>query len=289
MTKRGYGLLPKIAVGTQWMQSQQPKRPVRGLTRLSNLLHRWLPPFQGVARLADGIQMELDSRDSTQRALLIMGCYQPALTHLLRQHTPIGGYCLDIGANLGFFTLAFAAWAGAQGQVAAFEANPALLEAIRHNVHLNAAEQVEVVPQAVHDTAGVLTFYVAAAAGKSSVLQSHVPQPIQTLTVDTITVDEFIESRGWPRLDVIKMDIEGNDCRALLSARQSITKYRPFVVFEYWYSTPADITEAVVRMFEDAGYTLCLLQPDGKQMPFVWQQRQNDRRNVDVVCIPGNG
>lgn len=116
---------PIIARSTRWLQARFSQRPIKGLTRVSNLLSRWLPPYQGVVHLEDGIYMQPDSRQPAERWLLYSGNYQPALTLILKQRTPSGGYCLDIGANLGFYTIKFARWAGPTGRVVAFEANPA--------------------------------------------------------------------------------------------------------------------------------------------------------------------
>ncbi len=270
---------------TRILQARQKRHPIRGLTRLANIAHRTLPPYSGVVTLPDAIQMRLDSRISAERSLLFLGDYQPALTALLRDHTPPGAYCMDIGANLGFYGLKFARWAGTDGRVAAFEANPIMADRVQAHIALNQFQHVDVVQCAVHDSAGELEFFVSASPGKSSLHHQHVSDVAQTVKVQTITIDAYIAQQGWSRLDVMKLDIEGNDCRALLGAKQSLTQFRPFVAFEYWFSTPQVIVDELASLLSALDYTVEYLTFDGARQPCDWQPV--DRlHHVDVLCSP---
>jgi hypothetical protein len=161
--------VPPIAAGTRRLQSYQTRRALKGLTRFSNLMHRCLPAYQGVARFPDGVRMALDSTRPAERWLLYAGDYQPALTRFLKQHTPSGGVCLDIGANLGFYSLKFARWTGPHGRVMAFEANPELAERIRRQVALNQFAHVTVIENPVHRTVEPVKFLHLSRSGKSSI------------------------------------------------------------------------------------------------------------------------
>jgi FkbM family methyltransferase len=276
--------VPLIAAGTRRLQTLQPHRSLRGLRRVANVLHRLLPPYQGDIQLSDGIWLRVDSNDPAERWLLYSGNYQPALTSLLQQHTPAGSFCIDVGANLGFYTLKLARWAGSRGRVTAFEANPLLVERIRENVTLNRFMNVDIAGEAVHDQTGVITFYVSDSHGKSSVHAEQVTRPSQTLVVQAITIDDYIRQHGWRQLDVIKLDIEGNDCYALLGASESLRRFRPFIVFEYWYNTPSDVATAAFDLLDTLNYSLSCLLLDGRQTPFSRETRSDG--HVDVVCLP---
>jgi FkbM family methyltransferase len=226
--------------------------------------------------------MLVDSNQPAERWLLYSGNYQPALTHILRQHTPAGGYCLDIGANLGFYTLKFARWAGLAGQVVAFEANPAMVERIAQNVALNGYSHVNVVSAAVHNQPGSIEFYVSSSPGKSSVNQ--IDNAVKKITVPALTIDEFISERAWPRLDVVKIDIEGNDCNALLGACQTLDRFRPFVVFEYKRAVLPQIAQEAFGLLASLKYQLWSLSPGGKRLRFDWQS--SVLAHSDIICTP---
>src|SRR5579864_4839386 len=253
---RRHRIHPMLAIGrgTRWLQGRFPGRPLKGLTRFARLLDYWLPSYKGVVCLPESVAMFLDSQQSAERWLMFSGNYQPALTAALKAYVPPGGYCLDIGANLGFYTLKFARWVGRNGQVAAFEANPTLVERIRINMELNHFSNISVVSAAVHNQSGQVEFYISPNPGKSSV--NPMGNAIQKLVVPAVTIDEYVANVGWPRLDIIKMDIEGNDCTALLGARQTLTHFRPVLAFEYKSTTPPDTSREAFALLTGLNYTL---------------------------------
>ncbi|MBX3062958.1 MAG: FkbM family methyltransferase [Anaerolineae bacterium] len=275
--------LPLIASVTRWLQARQPDHPLRGLSRVSNLLARLLPAYRGVITFSDGTKMLLNSQQRAERWLIFAGSYQPSVTTWLHRHLNSGAYCIDAGANLGFYSLLMAQKVGSAGQVAVFEANPVLAARLRDQLTLNHFDQAQVVEKAVHDKADTLTFYIASDPGKSSIYADHAKVQGE-VQVQAITLDEFIEAAGWTRLDVIKMDIEGNDCYGLLGARQSLTRFRPAIIFEYSASTPADAAAAMIDMLSALRYRLSILRGDGTQTPFDWQTMTKD--HVDVIAEP---
>lgn len=282
-----------VAACTRWLQGRSPQRPIKGLTRFANALGR-VAPYQGVVTLPDGFTMHLDSRQPAERWLLYAGNYQPALTTFLKRHTPPGGTCLDVGANLGFFTLMLARHVGPRGQVVAVEANPALAQRITTDAARNGFSHVTVIEQPIHVRAEPVTFYIASAPGKSSLLAGHVAAPLQTLTLTATTIDAIAQAQHWTRLDVIKLDIEGNDCNALLGARETLARFRPAVVFEYWYTTPPGTARAAFALLDDLGYRVTVLHRDSRQTPFDWRAMCDGRAAIpssnhhDIVALPGS-
>lgn len=278
-----------IAAGTRRLQAHQSRRPLKGLTHFMNWLHRWLPAYQGVIRLANGAQMEVDSHQKTERWLLFAGDYQPALTNVLRHHTRPGAYCMDLGANLGFYTVQLAQWTGPTGRVVAFEANPAMAARVRRNVALNHFDNVTLIERPVHASIEPVSFTIMTDPGKSSIHASgSSPQALETLALEATTIDATLDQSGWQRLDVIKIDIEGNDCNALLGGRQSLAHFRPFIVFEYWYSTPPEVARSAFDLLDSLGYTLRGLLPNGREVPFDWLNPagQEARRHIDIIAEP---
>lgn len=276
--------LPIIARGTRWLQTCVPWRPIRGLARFSNWCNRHLPGYSGPITLPNGVRMAVNSAESPERWLLFSGNYQPALTYVLRQHTPPGALCLDIGANLGFYTVHFAQWAGPQGQVIDFEANPAMVERIRHNVGLNAFPNVTIVSAAVHNVAGEIAFNVAVNNGRSSIHPIHTAR--EQITVPAITIYDYADQQHWTRLDVIKIDIEGNDCQALLGARQTLARFRPLIAFEYKPGTPSAIASAAFELLDSLHYELRTLSTSGRQQGYHWRTDPPRSSDTDIVCLP---
>jgi FkbM family methyltransferase len=132
-----------------------------------------------------------------------------------------GDVVLDVGANVGAYTVLFAKWAGARGQVFAFEPAPASVAALRRLIALNGGGAVvEVVPCAAGDRTGTAAFRAEGANGANALVPSGAHDPA-ALTVRMVTLDEFCASRGI-RPRVIKLDVEGAEIDALHGARATL-------------------------------------------------------------------
>jgi len=268
------GVLGRISRG---LQATQPRRPI-GISTAVRRFHQWLPQYEGVIRLEDDLKIAVDTRIPYERNVFWVGDAQRGLTYTLRQHTPAGAYCLDVGANIGFYALKLARWAGANGRVASFEPDPNAQKRLRHNLSLNPDLQVTVIPKAVYAQAGKLEFHVAE-SGLSSVEQ--IAGAVENITVEATTIDDFMREVGWTRLDVIKIDIEGSDHSALVGARETLRRFRPFLVFEG--GAESEHTEAAFALLAELGYTLrALIKRSGAEAPFD----RNITRAYDVIAYP---
>jgi FkbM family methyltransferase len=159
---------------------------------------------------------------------------EPTVFAALKDRIGPGAIVLDIGANIGWFTMLAARWAGGAGRVYAFEPAPESLAALRRHVELNGlTERVEVIGQAVSELPGEATFYAHAFNGENSLSANHAGRvpPAETRRVTVTTVDEFCAARGVvPTL--LKIDIEGFELHALRGARRTLSKHRPSVIVE---------------------------------------------------------
>ncbi len=117
-----------------------------------------------------------------------------------------GSVVLDVGANVGIYTL-LAAKRGAR--VFAIEADRSNVEKLQHHVHLNGFDNlVTIFPFAVSDQDGTVTLYRAPGnSGHSNLFNGIDPVQVPCRTIDSL---------GLPPIDVCKMDIEGNELRALM-------------------------------------------------------------------------
>lgn len=282
MDQSSFNTTALLARCTRWLQARFSHHPLKGLTRFSNWVNRWIPPYRGTIEIQKGIKFHVNSIQSAERWLLFSGDYQPALTDVLKKYTPLGGTCLDIGANLGFYTVSMARWVSQTGHVIAFEANPDMVQRIEQNVALNQFPWVEVVSAAVNDEPGTLDFYVSNSPGKSSIHQIN--SAVDKIVVPALTIDDYSRDHGWTSLDVIKMDIEGNDCQALIGARKTLTRFRPFIIFEYKRITPTLVAKEAFALLESLNYEIWALSLDGIKTPF--DLNTTGTVHSDVMCIP---
>ena len=287
----GSSVTAAAASVTRWIQAQSGRRAV-GTFHLSRLIDKLLPPYAGEITLANGLRFAVDpAAGMVERYLFYIGTWQTGLTYHLQKHTPRGAYCIDAGANIGFFTLMMMHWAGPEGRVASFEPNPATLERLRRNIGLNHFSQVEVVPKAVSQHNGTTSFILATEPGFSTISPVINVTPMQTIDVETISLDEYVAQQNWPRVDVIKMDVEGHDCQALLGARDIITRFKPVIAFEFVYSTDPAIAGATFELLTSSGYTLRRVVYRtgtrlGNLIEFDWKHQADEEISIDIICFP---
>jgi FkbM family methyltransferase len=150
--------------------------------------------------------------------LVSQGIYDLPFTAFLQREIKPGDTVVDVGANVGIFTVLAGYQVWEHGRVIAYEASPANIDVLRDNVSLNwLADRVEIVPRAAGAEAGTLPFLAPRRFGGSGSLQ-----PVEHLlvtddrrdTVDRIDVQvEPLDTRlaALDRIDLIKIDVEGGE------------------------------------------------------------------------------
>ena len=133
-----------------------------------------------------------------------------------------GATVLDVGANLGAYTVLFARWVGPQGRVIAFEPAPASRDGLERQLALNgAADRVAVRPEAVAAAGGVRPFRADAMQGDNRLNVGDAGPGV--ILVETTSLDEFC-AREDVNPDVIKIDVEGAELDVLRGARTTIAR-----------------------------------------------------------------
>lgn len=154
-----------------------------------------------------------------------------------------GDVVLDVGANVGTDTKS--ALAAGAGLVVAIEPEPLTLECLRRNLAAEIRQnRVVVVPKGAWNKEDTLTLHVDAAnAGGSSFIWKTGGPSIQ---VPLTTIDRIASDLKLPKVDVIKMDIEGSEKNALLGAAEVIRRYHPKLAIVLEHNTnDVDVLPAV--------------------------------------------
>ena len=136
-----------------------------------------------------------------------------------------GDIVLDAGANIGVFTRK-ALWAGAS-KVVAIEPGPENLQCLRRNLAGEVADgRVVLYPKGVWDKDDVLKF----AVDPNDSAKDTFVRPIghaEFLQIPVTTIDRLVVELQLPRVDFIKMDIEGAEQKAVIGSKNTIAKFHP--------------------------------------------------------------
>lgn len=201
----------------------------RGVTRklgLTNAVRGALSPIAGrfifwLATKSDrisinhGHKMLLASGDGYPPLDMAMGRYEPGTTRLFEEVVKPGMAVIDIGAHVGYYTLLAARQVGPTGRVFAFEPDQVNHELLQKNIRLNYYENVEVARIAVSDRVGWSPLYLTALDSGRNSMYHHGLRERGSVIVETTTIDSFLESKDWPRVDLIKIDVEGAELTVL--------------------------------------------------------------------------
>jgi spore maturation protein CgeB len=177
-------------------------------------------PREGGALEVHGYLLSYRPQDMGVAAPLILhGDYEPETRLRIQRLLQPGSTFVDLGAHIGYFSLLAARSVGPTGRVFAFEPTPATREVLKSNVAHNGFEQiVRVAPFAVAETPGTVRFRTFPNSSESNGVAPEAETG--NLLVECTSLDAFFAELDWPRVDVIKMDVEGAELSALRGMRE---------------------------------------------------------------------
>jgi FkbM family methyltransferase len=224
--------------------SQDLKGLVKGILQSQEFSQLWgvglqtqpLPPVTVLAECGN-LRYWFNLRDRIIGQSIAQGCYELEVTDVVRRKVAPGMNCLDLGANLGYFTVLLGSIVGPEGCVHAFEPFPSNYELLSRNVrenHLEAIAQLHRV--AAHDKNEDCVLHFRADDlndnfGSMFVAEDkHDTSYLASLTCNGGRVDEMVPG-GLP-IHFVKMDIEGGEVRALRGMTRILERDHPVIVVE---------------------------------------------------------
>lgn len=144
-----------------------------------------------------------------KRVLFTPQFFDPEEREILRAHIRDGYVFVDVGANIGAYSLFVAALAGPSARILCVEPQPAIFDRLVYNIRQNPGAAIKAVDCAVADKPGELTLFLDPRnSGEASVkiVGSGQAKPIR---VPATTLLDLVEAEGYGHIDAIKLDVEG--------------------------------------------------------------------------------
>jgi FkbM family methyltransferase len=191
------------------------------------------------------MKLDLDPALSNEQTILNFVTkgryYEPEISRLLLQVLREGDTAIDVGANVGFFSILAAALVGKAGKVVCFEPDPANRARLANNLSINGFANAVVVDNPAIDKAGAVDFYINSDNSGGNALwdpaqfpgnvKSQAEKKVSKLQATTIDAEVKRLRLSKPKL--IKVDTEGADQKVLEGAKKLLAKAAvPFVVSE---------------------------------------------------------
>jgi FkbM family methyltransferase len=191
------------------------------------------------------------------------GYWESWITLVLARTVRPGWHCLDVGANHGYYTLVMADGAGSGGRVVPIEPTPRLADLLRQTLDVNGFPYVEVMAKAASDSDGERLQLVVPARRSMNARLADVVEPTEeAVAVESVTIDAI--TRDWPRVDLIKIDVEGAEEQVWRGMEETIARNRDLVVVLEFNVARYDDSRGFIRALEAAGFPLRYIDIDAE-------------------------
>ena len=242
----------------------------------------------------DGQKLFLDKEDSL---MLSIKNKEHELTEIkyIKQIIKNGDTVLDLGANIGVYTLIFAKLVGKSGHVFAFEPDPSNFEILSKNIKENKHENVTLVQKAVSEKNDKIKLYVSKRNHASHrIFDSE--EKRNSIEIDVITLDTYFKNFKKP-INFIKIDVEGVEGATLLGASNIIKNSKDLVImmeyFPKWIKKYGMNPEEILNSLIDKKFKLFhIITIQKKIFPiniksFVKEYNEQKKNYTNVLCVKG--
>lgn len=164
----------------------------------------------------------------------VFGTYEPGVVKVLEELIRPGWTAIDVGANIGYFTLLMTNRVGPQGKVIAFEPLAENFRILQENIKLNGHANVVAENLALMSrterielrsaTLGAITWVASVNIDQSSAVESQ--------SVEAVALDEYVQKNGIVKVDFLKIDVEGSEASMLEGATNVLNRYQPTLLIE---------------------------------------------------------
>ena len=185
--------------------------------------------------LACGGKMILDTNDRLALRICCERGFEPVVRREIERIASRGVNVIDIGANIGYYTILTSKLVGPDKRVYAFEPQPHVLNKLRANIEANGLLNVTVFPLALSDKAGTVPFHIPTEGSEAhgSIHANGRFEVMKIVDVETQRLDDVLSRLGSPEIGFIKMDAEGAELAILRGAVRLLSgPNRPILVFE---------------------------------------------------------
>jgi FkbM family methyltransferase len=209
----------------------------------------------------EGRRLSVYVGDTGPSSMMLNGSYEPDVTKVIVELLAPTTVFLDIGANVGYYTM-LAAGIATEGTVISIEPSVRNVRAIRSGIQLNGFTNVEIINAAATTRWELLAF---GSTGSNGTVGDLGAGESSVDIVQGVPLDQALAT--LEQLDVIKIDVEGAELIALRGAQTTIERFRPVIVSEFSPPAIASVSGGsgpeYLQFLFDLGYQVAAVLPDG--------------------------
>jgi FkbM family methyltransferase len=208
-------------------------------------------------------------KDSILSRLIYNG-FETEEINFLRKNLNEGDTFVDVGANVGIFSIIASEIVGVQGKVISFEPTPTSFNRLKENISLNGSNNVECRNIALSDRKGIMDFNISDSGFDAWNSFAKVDDKLQQqIVVSVSTLDAELQNFDKESVKFVKIDVEGWEKFVLLGGAMFFKTYSPMVMIEFTEQNTFQagyIVQELFSIMEDWGYNWHRIE-DGKLVP----------------------
>jgi FkbM family methyltransferase len=218
---------------------------------LGRIVRQLLPHFRLRPHLASlfgrsvrvsvlGKTFNMDLRDDAMSSTLFAdGIWEPEETFFVGKTLQPGMAFVDVGANIGYYTVIASGIVGSAGKVFAFEPDPKNFALLQKNIDANGCENVIAIQKAV--TASVQSIFLYRSNNNFGDHRVYEPQGEflagkvrSAIAIESVSLDQYFD-RNRTRIDLLKMDIQGSEYEAFVGMQELLERNSDIMILtEFW-------------------------------------------------------
>lgn len=214
---------------------------------------------------------------------VIRSKFDKGTTRVIEAVVNEGDQVLDIGANIGYYSVLISREVGGKGRLICFEPEKANYNILKSNLKRGRLDNYILEDSAVSIQCGSATLSL----DKYNKGAHRVDPDIKSgINVETVTIDQYFEDKTIEDLDLIKIDVEGSEGKVLSGGKETITTYKPKIILEFNDSYWNDTDTKALEMLRKQGYDFYKIkEPSGEKEKLDIEAIVDSSGHFNLFCL----
>ena len=214
-------------------------------------------------------------------------------TLTVKKYVKKGDMAIDIGANIGYYTLLFAQLVGPNGKVYAYEPDPINFVILKKNIEINNYKNVVLIQKAVSNSSTMTKLYLSKDRTGNRIFDSTNDGMSDYIEIETIKLDDFFKNKN-EKINFIKMDVEGTEILILQGMSDFLHKQDNLKIMTEFYpklikklgAEPAEY----LKLLSESGFKIYDINKNIRDNPskLIKEYTVEKDNHTDLLCIKEN-
>jgi FkbM family methyltransferase len=222
--------------------------------------------------------------DGLSSELLVFGHHEKDTTNFVAKYLKKNMVCLDIGANIGYYSTLYSKIVGKTGQVISIEPSPLNFEYLKKNLDIQNMGNFQIFNCACGDKSENVNFQIDRRGNKCFILTDKTEQleNSEIIRVPVRKIDDIVNEIKLDKIDFLKMDVEGYEWYAIEGGWNTIQKFKPTIQIEIHHKRlGSKKTIGILEKFKNEGYDVIYHDVDADDEGTFFDRKNSENFNID--------